>query len=572
MDRGQTAKQKYKGNIRILLVEDDKIDQMAFKRLVKDESLSYDYDIAGSVSEAREILDPQRFDIAIMDYSLGDGTAFDIFDLVKDIPIIVVTGRGDEGIAVKAMKAGAYDYLIKDLERNYLKVLPITVESAIKRKRSEKQFRMLSHAVMSINDSVYITDMDDRIVFVNKAFCKTYGYEEEDIIGRDSHVLWKGASINEEVKNIFSQTTKHDQKSEFYHKRKDGSEFPISLSISVIKNENGNEVAIVGVVSDITERKRAEEVLREAYDELERRVESRTAELSKANALLMQENTERKRAEALLVRQKEEIEKAHAHLRETTQMLVQAEKMSAVGTMVAGVSHELNNPMMGILNFIQYCLKHTSREDKRYGVLQDAEHETNHCIDIVKNLLTFSRMEKEGPETRQEEICAVIFDRVFKLLSYRIEKQGVLIIQHTAEETPAVWMKVNNIQQVFLNLIINALDALKDRERKEIHIDIQRDGEFVQVTVADTGCGISPENIEKIFDPFFTTKPVGEGTGLGLSVCRSIIKEHGGEIGCESKPGAGTKFRILLPIDRRKEKVLWSISVDRRKEGREENE
>jgi PAS domain S-box-containing protein len=468
------------------------------------------------------------------------------------------------------MKAGAYDYLIKDLERNYLKVLPITVESAIKRKKTEKQFRMLSHAIMNINDSVYITDMDDRITFVNKALCKTYGYEEEDVIGRHISVLWSEASTNEDIKNIISQI-KLNQKCEFYHRRRDGSEFPVSLSRSVIKDENGNEVAIVGVASDITERKQAEEVLRGAYDEIERRVESRTTELSKANALLMQENTERKRAEELLVRQKEEIEKAHAHLRETTQMLVQAEKMSAVGTMVAGVSHELNNPMMGILNFIQYCLKYTPPEDKRYSVLQDAERETNRCIDIVKNLLTFSRMEKEGPEARQKEVCDAIFDRVFKLLSYRIEKQGVLITRHTAEETPAIWMKVNNIQQVFLNLIINSLDALKDRERKEIHIDTKPDGEFVQVTVADTGCGISPENIEKIFDPFFTTKPVGEGTGLGLSVCRSIIKEHGGEISCESKPGVGTRFRILLPIDRRKEKILWPISLDRRREGRKEN-
>src|SRR5581483_9966686 len=300
-------------NIRILLVEGDRVDQMAFERLVKDENLSYDYDIAGSVSEARRILDSERFDIAIVDCSLGDGTAFDIFGLVKNTPIIVVTGAGDEKIAVKAMKEGACDYLIKDPERNYLKVLPLIVESAIKRKKTEKQFRMLSHAIMNINDSVYITDMDDRITFVNKALCKTYGYEEEDVIGRYSNVLWKGASTNEDVKNIISQI-KLNQKCEFYHRRRDGSEFPVSLSRSVIKDENGNEVAIVGVASDITECKQAEEVLRGAYDELERRVESRTAELSKANALLIQENTERKRAEELLVRQKEEIEKAHAHL------------------------------------------------------------------------------------------------------------------------------------------------------------------------------------------------------------------------------------------------------------------
>ena len=239
------------GNIKILVIEDDKVDQMAFKRLVKDESLSYDYDIAGSVLEVKKILDSERFDIVITDYSVGDGTAFDIFDLIKDTPIIIVTGSGNEEIAVKAMKRGAHDYLIKDPERNYLKVLPITVEGAIKRRESEKQFRMLSHAIMNINDSVYITDMDDRIIFVNKAFCKTYGYEEEGILGRNSHVLGEVGL-----------------KDEFYHKRKDGSEFPISLSRSVIKDENGNEVAVVGVARDITERKRVEEALQQANERL----------------------------------------------------------------------------------------------------------------------------------------------------------------------------------------------------------------------------------------------------------------------------------------------------------------
>src|ERR1700757_1363084 len=98
---------------RILVIEDDKIDQMAFKRFVKDENLSYNYAIAGSVSEAKRILDSERFDIVITDFFLGDGTAFDTFDLIKDTPIIIVTGAGNEEISIKAMKAGAYDYLIK---------------------------------------------------------------------------------------------------------------------------------------------------------------------------------------------------------------------------------------------------------------------------------------------------------------------------------------------------------------------------------------------------------------------------------------------------------------------------
>ncbi|MEN8262220.1 MAG: histidine kinase dimerization/phosphoacceptor domain -containing protein [Nitrospirota bacterium] len=123
---------------RVFLIEDDKVDQMAFKRLVKESDLPYDYSIAGSVSEAKEMLGLNKFEVVISDYLLGDGTALDIFDSIVDIPIIVVTGSGDEEIAVKAMKAGAYDYLIKDPKGNYLKVLPVTVENALGRKKNEE--------------------------------------------------------------------------------------------------------------------------------------------------------------------------------------------------------------------------------------------------------------------------------------------------------------------------------------------------------------------------------------------------------------------------------------------------
>ena len=121
----------------VLLIEDDKVDQMAFKRLVREKDLPYDYSIAGSISEARTVLSAETFDIVITDYLLGDATAFDIFSSITDTPIIFITGAGDEETAVKAMKAGAYDYLIKDPERNYLKILSLTIENAIKRKKAE---------------------------------------------------------------------------------------------------------------------------------------------------------------------------------------------------------------------------------------------------------------------------------------------------------------------------------------------------------------------------------------------------------------------------------------------------
>jgi PAS domain S-box-containing protein len=252
-----------------LAIEDDKIDQMAFRRFIKAQNLPYDCTVAGSVFEARKILDSEKFDIVITDHSLGDGTAFDIYSSVRDTPLIFVTGSGDEEIAVKAIRAGACDYLIKDPERNYLTVLPVTVESAIRRKKVEDRLRMLSQAVMSAEDCIYITDLKDEILFVNRAFCQTYGYAEDAILGRRSNILWKEESQNGNVKNISSMSIEACPQGEFSHKRKDGSEFPISFSRSVVKDEHGNAVAAVVVAHDITGRKRAEQEREKLIHELQ---------------------------------------------------------------------------------------------------------------------------------------------------------------------------------------------------------------------------------------------------------------------------------------------------------------
>jgi len=239
---------------KILLIEDDKLDQMAFMRLVENESLPYDCTIAGSLSEAHGMLGSQQFDIVISDYSLGDGTAFDVLDLVKNTPVILITGAGDEEVAVKAWKAGAYDYLIKDLERNYLKTLPITVENAVEYRKTKERAQLLSGAIMSTSDSVYITNLDDRIIFVNTAFCKTYGYDEGDVVGKNSNVLWIGQPQNKYTRSVFrTRIAGGDCEIGFYHKRKDGSIFPVSLSRSIIRDSDGNNVAVVGVIRDISE-------------------------------------------------------------------------------------------------------------------------------------------------------------------------------------------------------------------------------------------------------------------------------------------------------------------------------
>ncbi len=485
-------------NIKILVIEDDRVDQMAFKRLVKDENLSYDYDIAGSVSEVKKILDSKRFDIVITDYAVGDGTAFDVFDLIKDTPIIIVTGSGDEEIAVKAMKRGAHDYLIKDPERNYLKVLPITVDGAIKRKESEKQFRMLSHAIMNINDSVYITNMDDRIIFVNKAFCKTYGYEEEDILGRDSHVLGEVGL-----------------KDELYHKRKDGSEFPVSLSRSVIKDENGKEVAVVGVARDITDHKRAEEELQRAKE---------SAEIAN----------------------------------------------SAKSQFLANMSHEIRTPMNAIIGMAD-LLWETQLTPEQQEYVRIFRRAGDTLLNLINDLLDLSKVEAGRLELERVDFdLSELIEKTVEVMAVRAHEKDIELLYNIMADVPNNLVgDPDRLSQILFNLIGN---AIKFTERGEVMLSIENDRRAKECgsllfSVSDTGIGIPPDKLERIFDSFTQadssiTHKYG-GTGLGLAISKQLIELMGGHIWAESEEGSGSRFYFTVRFGIRTEsKEQVGLGVD----------
>ena len=251
---------------KVLLIEDDRLDQIAFERLVESPDAignghrGYDCTIAGSVSEAFSAMQSHRFDVIISDYLLPDGTAFDILDSVRNIPVIIITGAGDEEIAVKAWRRGACDYLIKDLDRNYLKTVPITIENAVRHKRTRGQAQLLSGAVMSTSDSVFISDPVGRIIFVNRAFCETYGYEQDEIIGQQSSVLCADNLTGGDLWSTYGDLEMPIWG--IYHRRKDDVEFPVSLSVSPIEDEDGRQRAYVAVVRDISDQVLAEDKLR----------------------------------------------------------------------------------------------------------------------------------------------------------------------------------------------------------------------------------------------------------------------------------------------------------------------
>ncbi|MBF0474050.1 MAG: PAS domain S-box protein, partial [Nitrospirae bacterium] len=256
-------------NIKVLLVEDDLIDQMAFKRMVKDSGLSYDYAVAGCVSEAKEMLTASNFDVIITDYMLPDGSAFDVISIKTDAPIIFATGAGDEGTAVNAMKAGAYDYLIKDHERNYLKILPVTVEKALKSKEAEQRLRLLNAAVENANDSIIILEAEPsdlpgrKILYVNKAFTRITGYEAYEVLGKTLRML---NGINTDAAELAKANLAFEERKpitiEIANYKKDGTEFWVESNIVPFAEERGWYVHWVSVQRDITQRKEFEDAMR----------------------------------------------------------------------------------------------------------------------------------------------------------------------------------------------------------------------------------------------------------------------------------------------------------------------
>jgi len=243
-----------------------------------------------------------------------------------------------------------------------------------------------------------------------------------------------------------------------------------------------------------------------------------------------------------------ELKDALNKVQKQTVRLMQAAKMAALGVFAGGVAHELNNPLMAVLNYIQFCLKHLDKESQLYKVLQDAEHETKRCAKVIKTVLTFSRLKAEGEEDPVETDCYIIVKRILELLAYRIEANEINVKVDFPDQGLVVTMKPSKIQQATLNIFLNALDAVQVSKDKEIVIAGKYEGDYAVIVIADKGCGIEEKDMEKLFDPFFTTKEAGKSVGMGLPIAKQIIDDHQGELIYESELGVGTKVKILLPL------------------------
>ncbi len=317
----------------------------------------------------------------------------------------------------------------------------------------------------------------------------------------------------------------------------------------------------------------AEEALQKAYEEVEKRVQERTAELLKANEQLHEEIEERKRAEkAVLVaydqsivyakelkKQIEQHKRAEEEKKSLEAHLLQAQKMESIGTLAGGVAHDFNNLLMGIQGNVSLMLLNMDSTHQCHKRLKNIEKQVESGARLTSHLLGYARKGKY-------EVKSVDLNQLVEETSgaFGRTRKEITIHQELADNLFAIGADSGQIEQVLLNLFVNAADAMPGggdlvlKTTNVTHKDMKgtlydpRPGEYVLLTVSDTGIGMDKETMERIFDPFFTTKEMGRGTGLGLASAYGIIKAHGGYIEVDSKKGQGTTFTIYLPASERK--------------------
>ncbi len=525
--------------IKLLLVEDDKIDYIAFVRFIRDQGLPYDYTRAASIAEGKQVLQTQAFDVVLLDYLLGDGSAFDLFEIVPDkTPIVIVTGSGDEEIAVQAMKAGASDYLIKDPEGHYLKTLPITVQNAIKAKRaeealiqahmelerkveertaelrsanlqlrmeieqrkaveealreSEERFRALTETT---SEWIWEVDAGGAFTYASPRITELLGHLPKEVVGKTPFDLMppkESQAKTEEFRGVFRSHMPF-RDIEYLSKHKHGHSILLEVSGVPFFDPDGRLAGYRGIGRDITERKKAKE------------------------------------------------------------LLIQSERLKAVAELSAGVAHNFNNLLQVVLSSCEiasFNLDSGNYENLKFNLERIAES-CRFGAETVKRLENFAGAGSGVVVPKGKVFClSQVAEKAIELSetwwkSFP-QKHGLNISLETSFHSECLIRgQENEILEVILNLIKNAAEALP--RGGEIGIRTFSEANKWVLEVQDNGEGIAENDLRRVFEPFFTTKGY-TGTGMGLASSYGIIVRHGGEISVESEKGKGTKFIVKLPV------------------------
>jgi PAS domain S-box-containing protein len=505
----------------ILIVDDDPKTLMGMEALLAGPGRRI---ITASSGEdaLRQLLRHELFSLILLDVRMPDMDGFETADLIREserlrhIPIIFLSAIDTlEGDVYRGATKGAVDYLFKPVVPEVLKakvsvfVDLFHINERLKLKaiqQSEERFRLL---VDSMEDyAIYMLDPEGRVTSWNNGAERIEGYQEHEIIGARFNRFYTPEDQEQGLpaRALSYAASGGRSEQEGWRVRKDGARFWANTIVSALLDERQTLVGFSVVMRDLSDRREAEEALRES--------------------------------EKKLRRQAEELE----------QHLIASGRLVSLGEITASMAHEFNNPLGIVMGFAQDLMSELDPTDPHYRYLKIIDEETNRCKKIIQELLQFSR--PSAAELRPTEIEKVI-EKTVHLVENRLYQQKIELTLEIDSALPLVQADAQQLEQVLINVYLNAVDAMPQGGKLTIAAKLSPpsngDQPLVLVSVADTGFGIDEENQPKVFLPFFTAKKT-KGLGLGLPICERIIRNHGGRIEFSSVSGQGTTFRIYLPL------------------------
>lgn len=489
--------------IKILLVEDNPGDARLLQELLGEVTVSitveFQLEQVDRLHQGIDRLKTDPFDVVLLDLFLPDSqeiaTFIHLHDQIPDVPIVVITGLNDENLALRAVQAGAQDYLLKGQVTS--DVLVRSIRYAIERHRTDQKIREQAALLDVATDAISLQDLDSRILFWNKGAERIYGWKAEAIVGRKASNLLYPQSLSQYQKAKAILTKTGEWQGELNHITQEGRSIVVASRWSLLLDANQQPKSVLVVSTDITEKKNLE-----------------------------------------------------------TQFL-RAQRMESLGTLASGIAHDLNNiltPVLAVSQLLQ--MKLSALDQREQELLNIVETNARRGASLVKQVLSFARG-AEGTHTILQvkhllrEVHQIIQETFPKSIEVQIQTEDDLwVVAGDPTQIHQIFMNLCiNARDAMPNggiLKITAENCLIDEPSAQLNLDAKV-GFYLVVTVSDTGMGIPPEIIDRIFEPFFTTKEMGQGTGLGLSTVVGIVKSHGGFINVTSTVGKGTQFKLFLP-------------------------